>query len=313
MTSSLITIATRESPLALWQAEWARSCLQSLYPNLTVQLLGLTTTADQLLSVPLTAVGGKGLFVKELEEALREKRADIAVHSMKDVPMDLPDGLTLSAICRRADVHDAFISNHFHSLQDMPSGATIGTSSLRRQGQLKAIRPDLQWVTLRGNINTRLKRLDQGHFDAIILAAAGLIRLDLQERIQRVLSIEESLPACGQGALGIECRAEDSRIQQLIAPLNHLSTQYCVMAERALCKRLGGGCSVPVAAFAEQMDELIILRGRVAEPDGRSILQATHSLPWQQAEALGKHVAESLLKQGAETILSALGVHNGKS
>lgn len=306
MTKQLLTITTRESPLALWQANWVKKQLEIIHPDLTVQLLGLTTQADKMLDIPLTQVGGKGLFVKELEEALLDRRADIAVHSMKDVPMELPNKLALPVMCEREDPRDVFVSNNFSSLSDLPNNAVVGTSSLRRQSQLCALRPDLQFVHLRGNVNTRLAKLDRGEYAAIILAGAGLIRLGLSQRIRQFLTLEESLPAAGQGVLGIECRSEDEKTQALIAPLNHLQSALCVTAERAMCKRLGGGCQVPIAAYAEIKQDKIELRGLVAREDGSLILRAQHSDSFEQAERLGKKVAEDLLQQGAQEILNCV-------
>src|SRR5579862_449484 len=255
MTNPLLTIATRESPLALWQANWVKTRLEHFHPTLKITLLGLTTSGDQLQA------GGKGLFVKELEEALLAGRADIAVHSVKDVPMDFPSGLCLPVFCEREDPRDAFISNHFTFLDELPTQAQVGTSSLRRQSQLYAIRPDIQVESLRGNVNTRLARLDRDEFSAIVLAVAGLKRLNLQDRICSYLSLEQSLPAAGQGVLGIECRTEDKVVQSLIAPLNHAETALCVQAERAMCQYLGGGCHVPIAAYAMFVGKKIHLRG----------------------------------------------------
>lgn len=306
MTQNILTIATRESPLALWQANWVKARLNDLHPELDVRLLGITTKADKMLEIPLTQVGGKGLFVKELEEALLEKRADIAVHSMKDVPMVLPSGLCLPVMCEREEPRDVFVSNDYNSFLDLPMHAVIGTSSLRRQSQLCALRPDLRVTHLRGNVNTRLAKLDRGEYAAIILAAAGLIRLGMHSRIRDYLSIEQSLPAAGQGVLGIECRADDEKTQQLIAPLNHADSYACVTAERALCLRLGGGCQVPVAAFAQIQQDDIVLRGLVARVDGSLILRAQYTEKREHAVMLGTKTAEDLLSQGAEEILNCL-------
>lgn len=303
MTKRHLIIATRESPLALSQAESIKTALLKIHPQLSVELLGITTQADKLLDVTLNAIGGKGLFVKELEEALLDGRADIAVHSMKDVPMDLPEGLCLPVIGKREDARDAFVSNQFSSLAQLPNNASLGTSSLRRQTQIHAIRPDINMLNLRGNINTRLKRLDADEFDALILAAAGLNRMHLHSRIRSYLSIEVSLPAAGQGALGIECRQDDEKLLTLIAALNDDITHTCVTAERALCKRLGGGCQVPVAAYAQIHHQELILRGLVANRHGTRLLRAQLSGNPHQAEAIGLRVAEELLQQGAEKIL----------
>jgi hydroxymethylbilane synthase len=298
-----LIIATRESPLALWQANWVKEHLEMLHPELTVRLLGMTTKADRLLETPLYQVGGKGLFVKELEEALLDGRADIAVHSMKDVPMMLPDGLCLPVMCEREEPRDVFVSNQFASLEDISPHALIGTSSLRRQSQLRAWRSDLNITNLRGNVNTRLQKLDQGEFSAIILAAAGLKRLGLASRIRSYLSMEQSLPAVGQGVLGIECREDDEETHALIAPLNHELTHRCVAAERAMCTRLGGGCSVPIASYAQVIDDTLVLRGLVARVDGTLVLKVEKKALLADFEALGIRVAEELLQQGASEIL----------
>ncbi len=303
MTKRKVTIATRESPLALRQAELIKEQLQATHPHLAVELLGITTQADKRLDVSLLDIGGKGLFVKELEEALFDGRADIAVHSMKDVPMELPPGLVIPVICKRAEPRDAFVSTQYKSLGELPHGARVGTSSLRRQTQLRALRADLNLENLRGNIHTRLKRLDQGDFDAIILAAAGLIRVHLSDRIRTYLSIEESLPAVGQGALGIECREDDHHIQALIAALNDEVTSVCVTAERALCRQLGGGCKLPVAAYAQIHHDELSLRGLVANREGTRLLRVRIQGHPKQADSLGTRAAEELLQQGAANIL----------
>lgn len=306
MKKNHLTIATRESPLALWQANWVKERLEKLHPTLSVSLLGMTTQADRMLETPLIQVGGKGLFVKELEEALLDGRADIAVHSMKDMPMLLPEGLCLPVMCEREDPRDAFISNQFASIQELPPGAVIGTSSLRRQSQLRALRPDLNCMNLRGNVNTRLKKLDSGEFTGIILAAAGLKRLDLEGRIRSYLTAEQSLPAVGQGVLGVECREQDEATQELIAPLDNLIAHQCVAAERAMCMRLGGGCQVPVAAYAIIENDRIKLRGLVARVDGSVVLRYEKSGGRDAPEMLGMEVAENLLEQGAGEILRSL-------
>lgn len=310
MPKSQLIIATRQSPLALWQAEWVKRRLEALHPELSIRLLGLTTIADRLLEIPLTEVGGKGLFVKELEEALLAKRADIAVHSMKDVPMELPAGLCLPVMCEREDPRDAFVSNHYPSVQALPPDVRVGTSSLRRQSQILALRTDLNMHALRGNVNTRLKKLDDDEFDAIILASAGLKRLNLADRITNYLSVEESLPAAGQGVLGIECREDDHTTQHFIAPLNHANSAICVTAERALCTRLGGGCQAPVAAFAEITEShRLDLRGLVASLDGKVLLRSRCTDDIKQAALLGTAVAEDLLKQGAADLLNNCAKH----
>lgn len=310
MPQQVIRIATRESPLAMWQAEFVKARLQSAHPQLTVELLPMTTRGDQLLSSPLSQIGGKGLFIKELEVALLEHRADIAVHSMKDVPMEFPAGLGLAAICEREDCRDAFVSNLYSTLDDLPQGATVGSSSLRRQSQLRAYRPDLVIKNLRGNVNSRLRKLDDGEYAAIILASAGLIRLGMSERIRQSLPIEISLPACGQGAVGIECRLDDEKTITLLASLHHRSTEICVMAERAMNARLQGGCQVPIAALAsingEHDTATLHLQGLVGSVDGSKILRGQISGSLHMYEELGEILAEDLLRQGAASILEAL-------
>jgi hydroxymethylbilane synthase len=305
MTETL-KIATRKSPLAMWQAEHVTAALNRLYPELRVEIIGMTTRGDKLLDAPLAKVGGKGLFVKELEQGMLAGDADIAVHSMKDVPVGFPDGLHLAAILERENPHDALVSNRFDSIDALPQGACVGTSSLRRQCQLAARRPDLRIEPLRGNVNTRLAKLDDGVYDAIILAAAGLIRLGFSERIRAILPPEESLPAIGQGAIGIECRSDDERVNALVAPLHHQTTAERVLAERAMNARLDGGCQVPIAGHALHQDGQLYLRGLVGTPDGLRILRAEDRAAPDQAEAMGRRVAEALLAQGADEILSAL-------
>lgn len=306
-----IRIATRKSALALWQAEFVKSRLEQEHPGLRVSLVPMVSRGDKLLDAPLAKIGGKGLFVKELETALLENQADIAVHSMKDVPMDFPEGLGLYCICEREDPRDAFVSNHYDSLEALPAGSVVGTSSLRRQAQLLARRPDLKIQFLRGNVNTRLAKLDAGEYDAIILAAAGLIRLGFEARIRSRLSIEDSLPAGGQGAVGIECRSADSEIQQLLAPLADADTASRVLAERALNKHLNGGCQVPIACYAELEGDQLWLRGLVGQPDGERLLRAEARAPREQAQQLGEQVAQALLAQGAGHILRAVYGENG--
>ena len=303
---TILRIATRKSKLALWQAHFIKAELQRFHPGLTVELLGITTKGDKILDVPLAKVGGKGLFVKELEQAMLEGRADIAVHSMKDVPMEFPEGLGLAVICAREDPTDAFVSNHFNYLEELPKGAKVGTSSLRRQLQIKALRPDLQLLDLRGNVNTRLAKLDAGEYDAIILASAGLMRLDFHHRIQSRLTDEQCLPAGGQGAVGVECRLEDAATKALLAPLHHKDSADRVMAERALNKRLEGGCQVPIACFAELEGDQLWLRGLVGEVDGSRVLTTEIRGPRADAETLGIAAAEDLLRQGAGEILEAI-------
>jgi hydroxymethylbilane synthase len=301
-----IRIATRKSALALWQAEFVKAALEQAHPGIQVSLVPMVSRGDKLLDAPLAKIGGKGLFVKELETALLENEADIAVHSMKDVPMDFPEGLGLFCICEREDPRDAFVSNTFASLDSLPTGSVVGTSSLRRQAQLLARRPDLKINFLRGNVNTRLAKLDAGEYDAIILAAAGLIRLGFAERIRSSLSTEDSLPAGGQGAVGIECRSADTDIHALLAPLHHQATAVRVTAERALNKHLNGGCQVPIACYAVLEGEQLWLRGLVGQPDGGRLLRAEQRAPASSAELLGVQVAEALLQQGAAEILQAV-------
>jgi hydroxymethylbilane synthase len=303
---STLTIATRESPLALWQAEYVRAALEAAHPGLTVALLGMTSRGDQLLDVPLAKVGGKGLFVKELETALLDGSADIAVHSMKDVPMAFPKGLGLGVICEREDPSDAFVSNRFKSLEELPAGSVVGTSSLRRECQLRSRRPDLQVKFLRGNVNTRLRKLDEGDYDAIILASAGLIRLGFGERIAQQIAVTDSLPAGGQGAVGIELRSADSDVLQLLQVLHHEPTAQRVTAERAMNERLQGGCQVPIACYAQHLANSgrLWLRGLVGKPDGSLILRAEGEADASQAQQLGVQVAEQLLEQGAAAILA---------
>ncbi|MCK7575997.1 MAG: hydroxymethylbilane synthase [Chromatiales bacterium] len=304
--SNSIRIATRKSPLALWQAEHVTARLKALHPGLTVEIIGMTTKGDQLLDSPLSKVGGKGLFVKELEQGMLAGEADIAVHSMKDVPVEFPEGLHLAVIMERENPYDAFVSNTYASLAELPEGACVGTSSLRRQCQLADRRPDLRIEPLRGNVNTRLAKLDAGEYDAIILAAAGLIRLGFESRIRDCIEPVDSLPAIGQGAIGIECRIDDERVHQLIAPLADRDTTDRVLAERAMNARLNGGCQVPIGGHAVLDGDQLILKGLVGTTDGTRILRAEASGPRAEAEAIGVRVAEDLLGQGADVILSAL-------
>jgi hydroxymethylbilane synthase len=301
-----VRIATRKSALALWQAEYVKARLEFFHPGIVVELVPMSTQGDKILDTPLAKIGGKGLFVKELETAILEDRADIAVHSMKDVPVEFPEGLMLSTICEREDPRDAFVSNQYSSLDQLPQGAVVGTSSLRRQCQIKALRPDLQIRDLRGNVNTRLAKLDAGEFDAIILAAAGLIRLGFQTRIAAYLPVSQSLPANGQGAVGIECRSDDAAVRALLAPLEHTATRQAVLAERAMNRALQGGCQVPIGAFAEIDGDQLHLRGLVGQLDGQQILQAEVRGAAVAGEALGQQLAEMLLAQGAGTILAAV-------
>ncbi len=299
-----LRIATRKSLLALWQAEYVKAELEKHHPGLQVELVPLTSRGDKILDVPLAKVGGKGLFVKELEQALLEGEADIAVHSMKDVPMEFPAGLGLPVICPREDARDAFVSNRFNSLDEVPAGAIIGTSSLRRQCQLLAHRPDLQVKFLRGNVQTRLQKLDDGEYDAIILAAAGLIRLELKERIRAYIAPEQSLPAGGQGAVGIECRLDDESTIALIKPLHHATTAEQVRAERAMNRRLQGGCQVPIGGYALHRGDQLWLRGLVGAPDGSILLFDEITGPATDAEQLGIALADRLLAAGADKILA---------
>ena len=303
---NILKIATRQSPLALWQAEHIRARLEALHANLKVELVTFVTQGDKILDTPLAKIGGKGLFVKELEAALLDGRADLAVHSMKDVPMALPEGLSLAVICEREDPLDAFVSNTYNSFDELPQGATVGTSSLRRKCQILKQRPDLEIIDLRGNVGTRLSKLDTGNYDAIILASAGLKRLGLAERIRHTLEPVVSLPAVGQGALGIECRSQDQAVLDLILPLMHAETNACVRAERAFNAYLEGGCQVPIAGYATLENGQIHLEGRVGSVDGQTLLKAQQvGLP-EQAEQLGVKLAQDLLAQGAGEILKAL-------
>ena len=305
MTSHL-RIATRKSALALWQAEFVKAELEAAHPGLTVELLPMSSRGDKILDVPLAKVGGKGLFVKELEHALINNEADIAVHSMKDVPMEFPEGLGLAVICEREDPRDAFVSNTYSNFSELPKGAIVGTSSLRRQCQLMAARPDLEIRFLRGNVNTRLAKLDAGEYDAIILAAAGLMRLEMSERIKERLAPELCLPAGGQGAVGIECRLDDQATMDLLTPLAHQATTERVNAERAMNQRLEGGCQVPIACYAEHRGEQLWLRGLVGEPDGTRIISKEIIGDKSQAQSIGITLAEQLLAEGAGEILQAV-------
>ena len=300
----ILRIATRQSPLALWQANFVKTELEKYHPNLTVELVTMVTKGDVVLDTPLAKIGGKGLFVKELELALLEERADIAVHSMKDVPMSFPEGLGLAVICEREDPRDAFVSNHYASLAELPEGAIVGTSSLRRQCQLMAAYPHLTVKSLRGNVGTRLSKLDNGEYDAIILASAGLIRLGMPERIKSFISVEDSLPAAGQGAVGIETRVNDTRVLNYLAKLNHNPTACCVMAERAMNTRLQGGCQVPIGGFATLNGEELELNALVGSLDGSTIIRASGKAHQPDAEQLGIRIAEQLLAQGADKILA---------
>jgi hydroxymethylbilane synthase len=306
LVEKIIRIATRQSPLALWQAEHVAARLEQAFPGLKTQLVKMTTRGDKILDAPLAKIGGKGLFVKELEQGMLEGSADIAVHSMKDVPVEFPEGLHLAAILTREDPTDAFVSNHYKTLDDLPATARIGTSSLRRQCQIKEKFPNAEILSLRGNVNTRLAKLDAGEYDAIILASAGLKRLGMAERITECLATQVSLPAIGQGAIGIECRVNDPFINDMLQVLHDQETGLCVKAERAMNARLSGGCQVPIAGFAELQGDQLFMRGLVGNPDGSVLYRSEFSGTVDQAEAIGIHIAEHLLAQGADKILAAL-------
>jgi hydroxymethylbilane synthase len=301
-----LVIASRESALAMWQAEFIRDRLSALYPETSVSILGMTTQGDQILDVTLSKIGGKGLFVKELETALEDGRADIAVHSLKDVPMHLPEGFMLACIGEREDPRDAFVSNHHQNLHALPAGSVVGTSSLRRESQLRARFPHLNIEPLRGNVQTRLRKLDEGRYAAIILAAAGLKRLGLGARIRDTISSDDSLPAVGQGALGIECLATRADLVDVLAPLHHADTAACVLAERAMSRALSGSCQVPLGGYAEVDGDRLRMRGFVATPDGKRLLRGEQTGHARDPEALGDAVAKDLLAQGAGEILAAL-------
>ena len=305
-TPKKLVIASRESMLAMWQAEHIKGRLKALYPDCEVEILGMTTRGDQILDRTLSKIGGKGLFIKELEQALQDGRADLAVHSIKDVPMELPEGFALAAIGERASPFDAFVSNQYARLEDMPEGAIVGTSSLRREAQLRAKFPHLTIKPLRGNVQTRLSKLDNGDYDAVILAAAGLQRLGLDGRIREILSPADSLPAAGQGALGIEIAARRTDLADVLRPLNHEETAACVTAERALARALGGSCQVPLAAYCVMEDGLLTLNGLVGHPDGSVIIEASAQAPAAYADALGRAVAKRLADDGAEELIAAV-------
>ena len=306
MSTETLRIATRKSPLALWQAEHVRQRLQVLHPGLEVELVTMSTQGDRVLDSPLAKIGGKGLFVKELEIGMLEGRADIAVHSMKDVPAELPDQLEIGAILLREDPRDAFVSNTIAGIEALPQGACVGTSSLRRQCQLRAVRPDLEILDLRGNVNTRLGKLDNGDYDAIVLACAGLKRLGMEERITAALAPEAMLPAIAQGVIGIECRSNDKRIHDLIVALNDPFTALRTAAERAMNARLAGGCQAPVAGYSELDDDILHLRGLVGRPDGSDLVYGDISGPAGDAASLGEQLADDLLARGARSILAEL-------
>lgn len=310
MAKRTLRIATRKSALALWQAEFIKSELERMHEHITVELLGIKTQGDKILDVPLAKIGGKALFVKELEEAMLDGRADLAVHSMKDVPMTFPDGLGLVAICEREDPTDAFVSNDFENVDVLPQGAIIGTASLRRECQLRAYRPDLRIHTLRGNVNTRLAKLDAGNYDAIVLASSGLKRLGFDARIRYSMPDTISLPAVGQGALGIECRLDDQELIELLAPLSHSDSSDRVKAERALNRRLQGGCQVPIAAYALlEANDTLWLRGLVGAVDGTEIFRVEGRAHRAEGERLGRELAEELLALGAGRVLAEIYGH----
>jgi len=304
MSKKVIRIATRHSPLAMWQANFVKAELLKHHDDLIVELLPMKTKGDIILDTPLAKVGGKGLFVKELEVAMLNNEADIAVHSMKDVPVDFPEGLGLTVICEREDPRDAFVSNNFNSISDLPIGAVVGTCSLRRQCQIRELRPDIVIKDLRGNVNTRLRKLDDGQYDAIILAAAGLMRLEMHDRIASYIEPEVSLPAVGQGAVGIECRLDDAQTLALLAPLNHQQTSIRVTAERAMNLALEGGCQVPIGSYALLDGDQVFLRGLVGSVDGTNIIRREISGHADQAQQLGESLAQQLLDAGAKEILS---------
>jgi hydroxymethylbilane synthase len=306
MSTETLRIATRKSPLALWQAEHVRTRLQALHPGLAVELVTLSTQGDRVLDSPLAKIGGKGLFVKELEQGMLEGTADIAVHSMKDVPAELPVGLEIRVILEREDPRDAFVSSSFTDIAALPQGARVGTSSLRRQCQLRATRPDLEILDLRGNVGTRLGKLDAGDYHAIVLACAGLRRLGLESRISVALADEVMLPAIAQGVIGIECRRDDERVHGLVDALNHNETAIRTRAERAMNARLAGGCQAPVAGYSEIIDGNLELRGLVGRPDGSDIIRGAITGPPEEAAALGTELAEDLLARGADAILREL-------
>ena len=306
MSRTALRIASRNSPLAMWQASYVKSSLQQAHPGLEVEILGFTTTGDRMLHSPLARLGGKGLFVKELERAMLDGEADIAVHSMKDVPAQFPDGLGLAAVCERGDPSDALVSNDYGNLADLPQEAVVGTSSLRRQCQLKCLRPDLRLADLRGNVGTRLGKLDAGQYDAIILASAGLMRLNLEQRIRARLGIADCLPAAGQGAIGVECRAGDETTRDLLACLHHGETAARVAAEREVTLALDGGCELPIAAHARLKDGNLHLQALVGRADGSEIVRGERSGPAAKPQELGREVAADLLERGADRIITAL-------
>lgn len=306
MKKNLIRIATRKSPLAFWQAEYVEQALLSIYPDLHIELIGIQTTADKFIDTPLAKIGGKGLFVKELEAALLENNADIAVHSIKDLPAELPQGLMLATICEREDPRDVFIANRFENFEFLPEGACIGTSSLRRQSQIAHLRPDLTFKNLRGNVGTRLQKLEQNEFDAIILAAAGIKRLQQEKKIRQYFAADKIIPAIGQGAIGIECRENDMTTRKLIAVLDDLLTRYCITAERAMNAQFGGNCQIPIAAHAIISNQELHIYGMVGKIDGSEIIRSHKKGKITDAEQLGIALAQDLFAQGAKEILENL-------
>ena len=301
-----IRIATRKSPLALWQAEHVKQRLTTIHTDLNVELVGMQTEGDRFLEAPLIEVGGKGLFIKELEQAILDGHADIAVHSMKDVTIDLPDGFALPVIMQREDTHDVLVSNNFDSLASIPQAGIVGTSSLRRQSQIRALRPDIEIRDLRGNVGTRLGKLDDGQYDAIILAAAGIKRLGLEQRIAQFIPHDEILPAIGQGAIGIECRSDDKEVEALIMPLNDDVTHCCVETERALSRRLYGGCQLPIAGQATLNNQELTVTGLVARVDGSEVVKSSLAGNSSDGDRIGTELAEQLLADGAEQILQEI-------
>lgn len=303
MTKQKLRIATRKSPLALWQAEFVRARLQETHPGLEVTLIPLSTRGDKILDVPLAKVGGKALFVKELEQALMDGGADIAVHSTKDVPVDLPEGLELAAILQRQDPRDALVSNHYNDIRSLPQKARVGTSSVRRQCQLLKLRPDLEVLDLRGNVGTRLAKLDAGEYDAIVLACAGLQRMELEPRIRQRIDPKIMVPAIAQGAISVECRADDDYVRSLVIPLDDADSNICIRTERAFNRRLMGGCQVPIGGYAEVQGSELRLRAMVGRPDGTELIYGEQRESVGEAERLGTALAEDLLARGAGQIL----------
>ncbi len=306
MTGGRLRIGTRRSALARAQSGWVRGRLAALHPGLAIDLVPMETQGDKLLDAPLAKFGGKGLFVKELEEALLDGRIDLAVHSLKDVPVVLPEGLHLSVICEREDPRDALVAPRHGGFDGLPRGARVGTSSLRRQAQLKSRRPDLTIVPLRGNVQTRLNKIEQENLDAVVLALAGLRRLGLEDRVTEILAPEVSLPAIGQGALAIECRAEDAQTNARLAPLRHAESTLATRAERAFLARLGGGCQVPLGAYATLEGDTLRLRAFVGSPDGERTVSGERRGPATDGESIGRALAEDLIGRGAEAIIAGL-------